>query len=218
MPGFFLLRHIPFFAFSSSVRRVVPAALVFAALTVDSIRAADAPQLLAKYDFEDIPAYIPNWGAALGSTYKSATDWKTPFVVSLDQDNPHAGANALRLELLEPSEKEKIVHSPTITVEPSEGERHVRVRLFVRASGFSETGAGIRILERDDKGASIRLLSDKNTLIPVPDSADWVEIEAEGRLHPRTASIMFMVVGYQTETPANLWIDDVSVELETVAP
>jgi hypothetical protein len=195
---------------------MLAAALVASCLV--SARAENAPVLLAKYDFEDIPAWIPNWGAGLGSTYKPATGWKTPFMVSLDTDNPHAGGSALRFELLEPSEKEKIVHGPAIKVEPSEGERRVRVRLFARAVGFGETGAGIRILEKDEKGASIRLLNSKNTLIAIPDSPDWVELDAEGVLHSRTASLTFMVVGYQMEAPATLWIDDVSVELEPSAP
>lgn len=190
------------------------AALVLA--TTGSLRAADAPTLLAEYDFEKIPAHVPNWGAGLGSTYKPATGWKTPFKVSLDQENPHSGDNSLRFELLEPSDKEKIVHSPAIKVEPADGERKVRVRLFVRAAGFGENGAGIRILERDDTGASIRLLGGEKTLIPVPDSTDWVELDAEGVLHSRTASISFMVVAYAVEAPATLWIDDVSLEMAPV--
>ena len=193
-------------------------ALVFACFS-GSLHAADAPTLLAEYDFEKIPAYVPNWGAGLGSTYKPATGWKTPFNVSLDQENPHSGDNSLRFELLEPSNKEKIVHSPAIKVEPAGGERKVKVRLFIRSTGFGEKGAGIRILERDEAGASIRLLGDAKTLIPVPESPDWVELDAEGVLHSRTASLSFMVVAYTQEAPATLWIDDVSIELvPPVAP
>ena len=183
--------------------------------------AQTAPGLLAKYNFEAIPAWIPDWGSGLGSTYKPATGWKTPFKVSLDSANPHAGANALRFDLLESVEKEKIVHGPAIKIAPApagqSGERKVVVRLFVRSTGLTGKGVGIRVLERDDKGASLRLLGGKNTLIPVPDSADWVELNAEGTLHSRTASITFMVVAYQAEVPATVWIDDVSVELAPVA-
>lgn len=194
------------------------AALVLACISASgSLRAVDDPTLLAEYDFEKIPAHVPNWGAGLGSTYKPATGWKTPFKVSLDQDNPHSGDNSLRIEILEPSDKEKIVHSPAIKIEPADGERKVRVRLFVRSTGFGEKGAGIRILERDETGASIRLLGGGKTLIPVPDSPDWVELDAEGVLHSRTASISFMVVAYTQEAPATLWIDDVSLELVPVA-
>ncbi len=188
------------------------------ALTAASATAADAPELLAKYNFEDIPAYVPNWGAGLGSTYKPATGWKTPFKVSLDADNPHSGANSLRIEFNESSAKEKIVHGPSIKVEPPAadrpGDRKVTVRLFARATGLAGKGAGIRVLERDEKNASIRLLANEQSLITVPNSPTWIELNAEGTLHSRTRSITFMVVTYQEEVPATIWIDDVSVELE----
>jgi hypothetical protein len=181
------------------------------------LAAQTAPELLAKYTFENIPVYVPDWGAGHGSTYKPATGWKTPFKVSLDSANPHAGDNALRFELLESSEKEKLVHGPGIKIaapaEGAVGERKLVVRLFVRSSGITGKGAGIRVLERDEKNASIRLLGNKTSLIPVPDSADWVELDAEGALHSRTRSVTFMVVAYQSEVPATVWIDDVSVEL-----
>lgn len=191
--------------------------LFFATAIASSAFAQTAPGLLAKYNFENIPAYVPDWGAGHGSTYKPATGWKTPFKVSLDSANPHAGDHALRFELLESSEKEKLVHSPAIKIPPAAegavGERKLVVRLFVRSSGITGKGVGIRVLERDEKNASIRLLGNKTSLIPVPDSADWVELEAEGALHSRTRSVTFMVVAYQAEVPATVWIDDVSVEL-----
>jgi hypothetical protein len=189
-----------------------PLALVVTAATPAFAQAG--PELLAKYNFENIPAYVPDWGAGLGSTYKPATGWKTPFKVSLDSANPHAGAHALRFDLLESSEKEKLVHGPAIKIAaPDVGERKLLVRLFVRSSGVTGKGVGIRVLERDEKNASIRLLDNKTSLISVPDSADWVELEAEGALHSRTRSVTFMVVAYQSEVPATVWIDDVSVEL-----
>jgi hypothetical protein len=183
--------------------------------------AQTAPGLLAKYNFENIPAWVPDWGAGHGSTYKPATGWKTPFKVGLDAANPHAGENALRLDLVESSEKEKIVHGPAIKIAPAPAgdpsDRKVVVRLFVRSSGVTGKGAGIRVLERDEKGASLRLLGGKSSLVPVPDSADWVELSAEGTLHSRTASITFMLVAYQTEVPATVWIDDISLELAPAA-
>lgn len=205
------------FVFPSALLRPEHAAilaLACSAFLFAQARAEDPASLLAKYDFEDTPAWIPNWGGGLGSTYKPATGWKTPFVVSLDEDNPHSGAKSLRFELNDTSEKEKIVHSPSISVEPSDAERVVRVRLFARASGFGDKGVGIRILERDANGASIRLLGTEKTLIPIPDSDEWIELEGGGTLHSRTASISFMLVAYQAEAPATVWIDDVSVELE----
>lgn len=198
----------------------LPAALALTALAAvaQTPAAGPAPQLLAKYNFEGIPAYLPDWGAGLGSTYKPATGWKTPFKVSLDADNPHAGVNALRLELLEASPKEKIVHGPAIKIAPPAddrpGDRKVTIRLYARATGLAEKGAGIRVLERDEKNASIRLLANEKTLAVIPNSPTWVELNAEGVLHSRTRSITFMIVSYQEQAPATLWIDDVSVELE----
>lgn len=187
-------------------------------LTASVATAADAPELLAKYNFEDIPVYVPNWGAGHGSTYKPATGWKTPFRVSLDADNPHSGVNSLRIELNEASTKERIVHSPSIKVEPPAadrpGDRKVTVRLYARATGLTEKGVGIRVLERDEKNASIRLLANEKSLITVPNSPTWIELNAEGTLHSRTRSITFMLVTYQEETPATIWIDDISLELE----
>lgn len=197
--------------------RLVPA-LAALALIATTASAADAPRLLAKYNFEDIPAYVPDWGAGLGSTYKPATGWKTPFKVRLDADNPHSGANALRFELIESAPKEKIVHSPSIKVGPPPadrpGDRKVTVHLYARAVGLADKGAGIRVLERDEKGASIRLLANEKTLAAIPDSPTWIEIAAEGVLHSRTRSITFMLVVNQAEPPATIWIDDVSIELE----
>lgn len=198
-------------------RLAAPAAAL--ALTATSALAADAPELIAKYNFEDIPVYVPNWGAGLGSTYKPATGWKTPFKVSLDADNPHSGAKALRFELLEDAlGKEKIVHGPAIKVEPPPadrpGDRKVTIRLYARAAGLTDQGAGIRLLERDEKNASLRLLANEKSLITVPNSPTWIELNAEGTLHSRTRSITFMLVTYQDTAPATIWIDDISVELE----
>lgn len=179
------------------------------------------PELLAKYTFENIPTWVPEWGAGHGSTYKPATGWRTPFRVSLESENPHSGAHALRIELNESSEREKIVHGPAIKIAPAPadrpGDRKVNLLLHVRSAGLTGKGAGIRILERDEKGASIRLLGNKNSLVTIPDSAEWVDLAAEGVLHSRTASITFMVVTYQSEVPATIWIDDISLELSPVS-
>jgi hypothetical protein len=204
----------PAFLFS----RVLPLlACALAAVVSAAAQTGRTPELLAKYTFENIPAWVPDWGAGHGSTYKPATGWKTPFRVMLDAGNPHAGASSLRLELNESSPKEKVVHGPAIRVAPASadnpGGRRVRIRLHARSAGLVDKGAGIRVLERDEKNASIRLLAGQKSLVAVPGSTDWVELEAGGALHSRTASITFMLVVYQSEVPASVWIDDVSVEL-----
>lgn len=179
-------------------------------------QAGENPELLAKYDFEGIPAWIPNWGAGYQNSYKPATGWKTPFKVSLCPENPHSGDNALRIDLHESADGEKIVHSPAITISaPEEGAppRKVTIRAFVRTAELEEGGAGIRILERDEKGASLRLLEGEKSIIPIPESPEWSELTAEGTLHSQTRSLSFMVVVYQPHAPATVWVDDVSIEL-----
>ena len=178
---------------------------------------AENPELLAKYDFEEIPAWIPNWGAGFQNSYKPATGWKSPFKVSLCPENPHSGDNALRIDLLESADGEKLVHSPAITIPaPPEGAlpRKVTIRAFVRTADLEEGGAGIRVLERGENGASLRLLETQKSLIPIPESPEWTELTAEGTLHTQTRSITFMVVVYQPIAPATVWIDDVSVEIQ----
>lgn len=171
-------------------------------------------ELLAEYNFENIPDFVPNWGAGYDHTYKPATGWKTPFTVKLDRENPHAGSNALRFQLLEEAQGEKILHTPTIEIPEDFAGRKVTVRLHLRSEGIVENGAGIRILERSGKGASIGLLSGKKTLIPVPDSADWTELVAEGVLNKGTRNISLMVVMYSEQSPATIWIDDISLEID----
>ncbi len=198
-------------------RLLLPATFALCVAASAHAQANPAPGLLAKYNFEDIPAWVPDWGAGHGSTYKPATGWKTPFRVVLDSENPHSGDYSLRIGLNESSTKEKIVHGPAIKIAPAPadrpGDRKVRIRLHARAAGLVDNGVGVRVLERDEKNASIRLLANEKSLIIVPNSADWVELNAEGTLHSRTASITFMVVAYQSEVPATVWIDDISVEL-----
>ncbi|MDR1282135.1 MAG: hypothetical protein LBK99_15140 [Opitutaceae bacterium] len=187
--------------------------------------AAEPPQLLAKYTFENIPAYIPDWGAGHGSTYKPATGWKTPFTVKLDIIDPHSGVNAMCIRLLDTTGGEKIVHTPSIKIPsppatdaPAEtvapGKLHIR--LYARAEGVIENGVGIRVLERDEKGASLRLLENKKTLVPVAETATWQELAAEGTLHSRTRSVSLMLVINKEQTPATIWLDDISIEYQPV--
>jgi len=196
-------------------------AILFSLVLATPTPASENPVLLAKYDFENLPAWVPNWGAGFQNSYKPATGWKTPFKVSLCPENPHSGDHALRIDLLELADGEKIVHSPSIQIDPpAEGSlgRKVAIRLFVRTSDLEEGQAGIRILERDEKGASIGLLQGEKSILPLSDSPEWVELNAEGVLHSATRSISFMVVLYQATAPVTVWIDDVSIELEPGTP
>lgn len=182
---------------------------------------APVATLLAKFNFEETPAWIPNWGAANNGSYKPATGFKKPFVVKLDPADPHSGENALRFELLEsraPDEKgsgERLVHSPQIEVPPFTGKEPAKlvVRFAVRTKGVYEGGLGIRVLERNDKQASLGLLGNKDSILEIPETPAWKELEFAAKLRTGTRSIAFMVVMYgHQQAPATVWIDDISLE------
>lgn len=181
---------------------------------------APVPMLLAKFNFEETPAWIPNWGAANTGSYKPATGWKKPFVVKLDPADPHSGENALRFELVEnraPGDKvgERLVHSPQIEVPPFTGTTPAKlvVRFAARTRGIFEGGLGIRVLERNDKQASLGLLGSKDSILEIPETPTWKEFEIEAKLRTGTRSVAFMVVMYEhQQAPATVWIDDISLE------
>lgn len=217
----------------------LPAFLLFAALVASASRAATpthaaatpapaaAPILLAKFNFEDIPAHVPNWGAGNNGKYKPATGWKEPFVVKLDPVDPHSGASSLRFELLQNRDPgatgngERIVHSPAIQVPAlvADGASRVAIHFAVRTRGVFEGAVGVRILERSEKQTSLGLVADKDMLIELPRSEAWVRLDAEGKLRSGTRTITFMVVmdGRQ-QAPATVWIDDISLEFIPAAP
>lgn len=182
---------------------------------------AAVPTLLAKFTFEDTPAWVPNWGAANNGSYKPATGWKKPFVVKLDPSDPHSGENALRFELVEnraPDEKgsgERLVHSPQVEVPhmaPGTPGKLV-LHFAIRTQGVYEGGVGIRVLERNEKQTSLGLLGSKDSILEIPETPAWKEFEIEATLRSGTRSIAFMVVMYERQqAPATVWIDDVSVE------
>lgn len=183
----------------------------------DATATAPEPQLLAKYTFENIPAHIPGWGAGHGSTYKGATGWKTPFTVKLDTADPHSGTNAMRIEVLETTSGEKVVHTPSITVPEAEAAASpgkVIVHLYARAEGLLESGAIVRILERDANSKPIGFLGHKKVLASIKSSETWQEITAQGTLNPRTRNFSLMIVLDREQTPATVWIDDISVEFQ----
>lgn len=197
------------------------ASLAITATAQNQMPASATPILLAKFNFEDIPAHVPNWGAGNNGKYKPATGWKEPFAVKLDSVDPHSGLNSLRFELLQNRDEnatgngERIVHSPSIQVPElvADGASRVAVHFSVRTQGVYEGAVGIRILERSEKQTSLGLVGDKETLLEIPQTEKWVELSAEGKLRSGTRSITFMVVmeGRQ-QAPATVWIDDISLE------
>lgn len=183
---------------------------------------APVPTLLAKFNFEDTPAWIPNWGAANNGAYKPATGFKTPFTVKLDPVDPHSGENALRFDLLEnraPDAKgsgERLVHSPQIEVPPFTGTGEppkLVVRFAIRTKGIYEGGLGIRVLERNDQQKSLGLLGNKDSILEVLETPTWKELEVSAKLRTGARTIAFMVVMYgHQQAPATVWIDDISLE------
>ena len=188
---------------------------------VDAAASAAAPMLLAKFTFEDTPAWVPNWGAAYNGSYKPATGWKKPFVVKLDPEDPHSGDHALRFELLEnraPGETgagERLVHSPQIDVPAPGGEGSPRLVLHfaLRTRGIEEGRLGIRVLERDAQKKSLGLLGNQDAILEIAETPTWKVFVVDAKLRRATRSLAFMVVmqGEQS-APATVWLDDVSVE------
>ncbi len=212
-----MLRHLPASLLAASLALLAPLSIHAAPA---GGKTAPAPMLLAKFNFEDTPAWVPNWGAANNGSYKPATGWKKPFVVKLDPADPHSGENALRFELIEnraPDEKagERLVHSPQIEIPTFTGTTPPKlvVRFAARTRGVFEGGVGIRVLERNDKQASLGLLGNKESFIELPETPGWKEFQFEGKLRTNTRSIAFMVVMYNhQQAPAAVWIDDISLE------
>ncbi len=186
-----------------------------------SAQAADnaesSAELLVQYNFEGIPAYIPNWGGGHGSTYKGATGWHGPFKVSLDKEDPHSGDNAICVEVTEAAAGEIIVHSPPIALpELAEGETRagakIIVHAFVRTKGINEGEAGLRILEKNKDGKSLGLLKDKKSFVTIPENPEWNELTFEGELRGGTSTIIFMMAANAQQVPAFVWLDDISIE------
>lgn len=210
------LRSHPFVAFCA-----VTALPLSAQIKAPAAAPAPVPMLLAKFNFEETPAWIPNWGAANNGSYKPATGFKAPFVVKLDPADPHSGENALRFDLIEnrpPDAKgsgERLVHSPQIDVPPFTGKGPARlvVRFAVRTKGIYEGGLGIRVLERSEQKTSLGLLGNKDSILEIPETPTWKEFEISAKLRSGTRSIAFMIVMYgHQQAPATVWIDDISLE------
>lgn len=202
--------------------RTLPAVILLAAPALPlAAQPAPAPMLLAKFNFEEIPAHVPNWGAGDNGKYKPATGWKEPFVVKLDSADPHSGEHALRFELLQNRPEgatgngERILHSPSIQVPAlaADGASRLAVRFSVRTRGVFEGAVGVRVLERSEKQTSLGLLGDKDSLVEIPETAAWREISASGKLRSGTRTVTFMIVMYgRQQAPATVWIDDISLE------
>lgn len=211
------IRSLSIFALSASL--ALP--LAVEAKERAAAKPAPVPTLLAKFNFEDTPAWIPNWGAASNGSYKPATGFKKPFVVKLDPQDPHSGENALRFELIESraaDEKgsgERLVHSPQIEVPPFTGTEPAKLvlRFAIRTKGIYEGGLGIRVLERNDQQKSLGLLGSKDSVIEILDTPKWKDFEVSAKLRTGTRSVSFMIVMYgHQQAPATVWVDDISLE------
>jgi len=194
----------------SSAARLWSGALLLAAL-LSVPRSASAEEMLAKYDFEGVPAFLPNWGAGYQGQYKPATGWKEPFVVGLDKGDPHSGDACLRIEIQAGAGTIR-VHSPGITAPPEAAGTTVQVHAFVRAEGLAPDSAAVGLLEHDAQGKSIGYVGGKEKLVNLEPSQSWQEVSFEGAMNSQTKSVTFMITIQAQTAPAVLWLDDLSLE------
>lgn len=173
--------------------------------------AAAANPILVEYGFEGIAAYIPNWGAGYGSTYKPATGWKEPFVVSLDREDPHSGQAAMSVRFSAGNEQTIRVHSPAIKVpEPLRG-KDITVECYVKGEGIDPAKIGLGVMQKDAEGKTIGYVGNQPTLVAVTAGSDWSKISLKGRLNTRAASILLMFTAVEGQPESRLFVDDIIV-------
>lgn len=183
------------------------AGLIFAA-------GASAQDLVKEYTFDDVPAYLPDWGAGYKGTYKPAASFKEGFKVSLDKMNPHSGTGGLQVEIQPGTEGEIRVHSPNMPVVPGESGTPVQIRAYVRMEGAEPGTIGLGILEKSEAGKSLGYVGGKEKLVALDEaSKEWQEVILQGKLNSATRSIILMLTIDPQSSPAFVWLDDVSVEL-----
>lgn len=186
---------------------VAVAGLIFAA-------GASAQDLVKEYTFDDVPAYLPDWGAGYKGTYKPAASFKEGFKVTLDKMNPHSGTGCLQVEIEPGTEGEIRVHSPNMPVVPGESGTPVQVRAYVRTEGTEPGTIGLGILEKSEASKTLGYVGGKEKLVPLEEpTKEWQEVTLQGKLNSATRSIILMVTIDPQPSPAFLWIDDISVEL-----
>lgn len=167
--------------------------------------------VIVEYNFEGIPAYIPNWGAGYKGSYRPATGWKEPFKVTLDRENPHSGLACMSI-LLEPQIEEVVrVHSPGIPVPEALRGKNVQVEFYTRVEGLAEGAVGFGILQKDAEGATIGYVDHNPALAAIAVGEGWAKVVANGRLNSRATTIILMFTAEAAMPGGQLWVDDIVV-------
>lgn len=207
----------PFFPHPSAFPRLGGVACLAAVcLCLTPLKAAE---LVAEYDFEAVPPYLPGWGAGFGRDYKPAAAWKAPFTVALDTANPHSGAKAVKVAYLEAAKGDKIFHSQGLSLpeNTSGNSRRIRIRFFYRLTGISDGMLQFSVMEINSQTKSKRLLDRKKVLRSLAPAEEWRSVEYEGNLNADTNQVQLIWANTSGEAPGALWIDDVSIDLVTPA-
>ncbi len=194
--------------------RYIPLLFLLLVITTTS----DGAELLAKYDFESDPKWLPQWGAGVGSKYQPAASWKSPFKVTLDKTDSHSGDGCLKMERISSEPGEIVLHTNAISVPaPADGQKiNVTIRFYIRSSGFAEKNIQLRGLEKDAASRTLYMLSNSKSLVSIPASEEWAEVRWQGMLDANTRQLVVMFVAASSNAPASLWLDDISVEADSV--
>lgn len=172
-----------------------------------------AGKLLEEYDFESVPAFLPNWGAGYSGTYKPATGWKEPFKVTLDSQNPHSGKKAVKVDYLEASSGKKILHTPAIVLKEGE-DRTVEIQLYYRTENIGDENIQFQILQLDSDGSAFRYVETGKPVEWLQGSDKWCKVQFEGKVHNSARTLQLVWTVHDEKKEAALWLDDISVEVK----
>ncbi|MFZ2657946.1 MAG: hypothetical protein WAX69_23645 [Victivallales bacterium] len=178
---------------------------------------ADDGQVLAKFDFEGQSPLV-DWGIGVNEKYAPFGQWKPealPCALKIDAEGSHAGQACVSIETKKGMEEAQVMRLYTgginIKAVASEAGR-VRVRFFVRTEGVRENAVSVSMLERDAK-QPIGNVGGKSSLIAIPPSPSWTEIDKTEYFDSNTKSLILMFVFNLKEFDGGtIWLDDISVE------
>lgn len=174
-----------------------------------------AAELVAEYDFESVPPFLPGWGGGYGSEYKPAAAWKTPFTAALDSSNPHSGSQSVKVTYLKPAKGDKIFHSQGIELPENRGAARIRIRFFYRLTGTSGEALHFSVMGTNRRTQGKEWQDRQRVLSSLPPADSWRPVEYEGSLNADIRQIQLIWVNPSAESTGELFLDDVSVDLIT---
>jgi lysophospholipase L1-like esterase len=167
---------------------------------------------IASWGF-DAPTSLQGWKVETPTKTTAAPTW------TLDNERPHSGAGAARLQVGADAGDNNRVFSPPLRFAPADAADELRpgrvleISLSVRADNVTEGNAQIAMLEQDATGKVIGWVGGGRVLGLLPVKNEWQEAHFEARLSPRARSAVFFLWN-TNKTPSTLWIDDVSFKLK----